>query len=268
MVRIAWGTDWHLDHASRETRREFLASVAAKEADALVIAGDVGTALCVEERLRDLAESFSGPVYVVLGNHDFYGSSVAVVRKRIHALAAHTSNLVYLWDEREPVVLSEKTTLVGVDGWGDARYGNWSGTQVALNDFRLIHDLSWNVARPLAVEKLRALGDESALRLRPRLEAAVRGYHTVLVVTHVPPFREAAWHEGAASDDDWAPYFACKAVGDVLLEAAGVHPERKFVVVCGHTHGGGECTPRPNLRVMTGPAVYGAPTFQPDIVHP
>ena len=105
MVRIAWGTDWHFDHASRETRREFLASVAVKEADALVIAGDVGTALCVAERLRDLAESFSGPVYVVLGNHDFYGSSVAAVRERIRALATHTPNLVYLSDEREPVAL-------------------------------------------------------------------------------------------------------------------------------------------------------------------
>lgn len=62
-------------------------------------------------------------------------------------------------------------------------YGNWSGTHLAVNDFRLVHDLAWNISRPLAVEKLRALGDESALRLRPRLEAALRRS-----LDHFPPF--------------------------------------------------------------------------------
>lgn len=40
---------------------------------------------------------------------------------------------------------------------------------------------------------------------------------------HVPPFREASWHQGRISDDDWLPHFTCKAVGDVLREAMVAH---------------------------------------------
>lgn len=83
-----------------------------RRADALAMAEDIGSAQCVEERLEDLAEPFPGPVYVMLGNHDFYGSSVAAVRERIRALAAHTPNLDYSGTRR-------KTAMVGVDGWAE-----------------------------------------------------------------------------------------------------------------------------------------------------
>ena len=51
-------------------------------------------------------------------------------------------------------------------------------------------------------------------------EQALERFEHVLVLTHVPPFREACWHEGRISGDDYLPYFACKATGDVLLDEA------------------------------------------------
>ena len=84
----------------------------------------------------------------------------------------------------------------------------------------------------------------------------------VIVATHVPPFCEAAWHEGRPSSDDFLPFFACKAVGDVLLEAARSHPKCQILVLCGHTHDGGELQVLENLRVVTGPAEYGKPEIQ------
>ncbi|MFM7113065.1 MAG: Eco57I restriction-modification methylase domain-containing protein, partial [Planctomycetota bacterium] len=36
------------------------------------------------------------------------------------------------------------------------------------------------------------------------------------VATHVPPFREACWHEGELSDDQWAPHFTSVVMGDAL----------------------------------------------------
>jgi predicted MPP superfamily phosphohydrolase len=59
------------------------------------------------------------------------------------------------------------------------------------------------------------------------------------------------------------PFFVCKAVGDVLLEAARSHPGYQILVLCGHTHGGGEVQLLENLRVVTGPAEYGKPKIQP-----
>jgi hypothetical protein len=60
----------------------------------------------------------------------------------------------------------------------------------------------------------------------------------------------------------WAPFFACQATSDVLLEFALQRPEVQFLVLCGHTHGNGEYMPRPNLHVITDGAVYGDPQLQ------
>lgn len=91
------------------------------------------------------------------------------------------------------------------------------------------------------------------------LEAAASKYANVIAVTHVPPFREAAWHRGRVSDDDCLPYFACKAAGDVMQKVMQAHPQSKLLVLCGHTHGGGELQVADNVRVLTGEAEYGKP---------
>lgn len=35
-----------------------------------------------------------------------------------------------------------------------------------------------------------------------------------------------------------------------------------MLVLCGHTHGAGECDESPNLRVLTGGSEYGQPRVQ------
>jgi 3',5'-cyclic-AMP phosphodiesterase len=84
----------------------------------------------------------------------------------------------------------------------------------------------------------------------------------VIVLTHVPPYREAAWHEGRHSDDDWAPWFTCRAVGEAIDACAREHPATSFLVLCGHTHGEGTYAPRDNVVVHTAKADYGAPRVQ------
>ena len=79
------------------------------------------------------------------------------------------------------------------------------------------------------------------------------------LLTHVPPFRQACWHEGRISDDQWAPHFTCHAVGQAILEFMADHPDKRLTVLCGHTHGHGETQPLSNLKVITGGAEYGRP---------
>lgn len=86
--------------------------------------------------------------------------------------------------------------------------------------------------------------------------------HHVVVLTHVPPFAEAAWYRGAYSGPDWLPFFACKAAGEVLKASMENHPDKQMTVLCGHTHGGGESSILPNLVVYTGAARYSRPTVQ------
>ena len=46
------------------------------------------------------------------------------------------------------------------------------------------------------------------------------------------------------------------------MEAMPGAPDRQMTVLCGHTHGSGEAKILPNLRVLTGGAVYGKPRVQ------
>ena len=108
-----------------------------------------------------------------------------------------------------------------------------------LNDFGLIGEFGgFDEARAQRLAKLHALGDEAAAHLRAVLPDALARFKHVVVLTHVPPFREACWHEGKVSDDNWLPFFSCKAVGDALVEAMIAAPDRQMTVLCGHTHGG------------------------------
>ena len=85
------------------------------------------------------------------------------------------------------------------------------------------------------------------------------GFARVLVLTHVPPYKQACWHEGRLSDDNYLPHFSCGATGQVLSGWAARFPHRRLTVLCGHTHSPGTAQVAPNLQVQTGGAQYGAP---------
>ena len=91
------------------------------------------------------------------------------------------------------------------------------------------------------------------------LPMALAKYDRVFFATHVPPLREACWHEGRISDDHWSPHFTCLAMGQALLEVMRDFPAKQLTVLCGHTHGAGECRPAPNIEILTGGAIYGVP---------
>jgi 3',5'-cyclic-AMP phosphodiesterase len=160
-----------------------------------------------------------------------------------------------------PVSLTSATALVGHDGWGDGGFGDAAGTEVLLNDFLLIEELRASDRRAL-LAVLRELGQEAARYFRANLPPALATHSHVLALTHVPPFREASWHNGRESADDWLPFFACKAAGDALREAMAGRPDRRLTVLCGHTHGSGRCAPAQNIDVVTGGAEYGRPVVQ------
>jgi hypothetical protein len=159
------------------------------------------------------------------------------------------------------VQLSRDVALVGVDGWADGRLGDWVRSRVMLNDYLLIAELA-GITHAARLERLNQLGDAEAAQLSELLREALSKHRRVIVATHVPPFKEACWHEGRISNDEWLPHFTCRAVGEALRAAALERPDRKIRVLCGHTHGAGTAEILPNLRVVTGGAEYGEPRVQ------
>lgn len=258
--RLAWATDVHLNFLSASGLEAFREALAQQEADAVVITGDIAEAPTLEPLLSVLAAELELPIYFVLGNHDYYRSSIRDVRAVARELSRRSPWLAWL-PALGVVELHRDVALVGVDGWSDGRCGDFMRSPVMLNDYLLIADLA-GTTKGERLDRLHRLGDAEAEALRGPLHEALQKYRRVIVATHVPPFKEACWHEGKISNDDWLPHFTCYAVGEVLREAALDHPNQKIRVLCGHTHGAGTAEILPNLKVVTGAAEYGEPRVQ------
>jgi len=257
---LGWLSDLHLGHADDASVQRFFHDVATTPVDAWLIGGDIGEASSSASFLRAIEASTSQHIYFVLGNHDFYGSSRSAIRHQIGSLTQKSPRLTWL-TEAEPQILTSDVALVGDDSWADARFGDASGSLVELNDFHMIDELM-ELSREERISALNQLGDEAAARLAPKLARAAAICAHVIVLTHVPPFREAAWHMGRMSSDEYLPWFSCKAVGEAIMASADARPRCRFLVLCGHTHSSGSCTPAPNIRVLTAAAQYGSPHVQ------
>jgi Icc protein len=258
-MRLAWMTDVHLNFVQRSVVKALVAEIRDAHPDAVLIGGDIGGADSVVPLLETLAGLLDLPVFFVLGNHDFYHGSIAAVRAQAAELSNRLPRLTWLTGTGV-VELTSRTALVGHDGWGDGGFGNVAKTPVRLNDFELIDELR-NAGKELPAV-LRRLGAEAGSHFQTVLPEALLTHEHVVALTHVPPFREACWHEGRLSDDDWLPFFACRAAGEALQGHMSANPHRSLTTLCGHTHGSGECQVLPNLTVLTGGAEYGKPRLQ------
>lgn len=256
-MRVLWLTDIHLNFADAARQRSFYQQVREASADAILLSGDIAEADDVTDYLARMADMWRRPIYFVLGNHDYYFGSIAEVRKRVVELCREQPLLHYL-STSGVIGLSPRVGLVGHDGWADGRVGDYERSVVMMNDYKLIAELA-GVGKRERWPLLQALANEAADHLRAVLPKALATYPDVLLVTHVPPLREACWHEGQLSDDEWAPHFVSLAVGEAILDVMRRHPDGKLTVLCGHTHGSGECRPWPNVQILTGGATYGAP---------
>lgn len=256
-MRAVWLTDIHLDFLSESACAAFFERIASQLPDRVLVTGDISVAPSLLSHLRAMADAIKTPIYFVLGNHDFYHGSIAAVRVAVSENGRSHSLLRYL-PEAGVVPLTESTALVGHDGWGDSRYGDYARSPVRLNDHALIQELTGLPPDQLQ-QRLKDLGDEAAGYLRETLPQALDQFRRVMVLTHVPPFKEACWYQGQVGNDEWLPFFTCRAVGEVLREVMEKRPDRQMDVYCDHTHHPGIAQILPNLRVWTGAAEYGAP---------
>jgi predicted phosphohydrolase len=259
-MRIVWATDIHLNFLGAAERAAFFSSIRDHQPDAVFVTGDIAEAPSLNFLLADMRRSILVPLYFVLGNHDFYYGAISQVRTRLEAWCQVQPGLIYL-SASGLVELTPTTVLIGHDGWGDGRYGNYHLSPVRLSDQELIADFR-DLDREAVLHQLHALGDEAAGYLRELFRYALASYRQVVCLTHVPPFKEACWYQGKPGNDDWLPYFACQAVGEVLLNVSRERPDCRITVMCGHTHHAGVVQLGPNLRVLTGSAEYGAPCIQ------
>ncbi|PIQ26486.1 phosphoesterase [bacterium (Candidatus Blackallbacteria) CG17_big_fil_post_rev_8_21_14_2_50_48_46] len=254
---LAWATDIHLDHCDANVIAEFATQIRATGAQVLCLTGDLAESQNLVDYLHSLAEMIQMPIYFVLGNHDYYHGSIASVRKTLADLQIPA---LHWLPHTGPVELGAKVCLIGHDGWSDGQHGDFSRSTIRLKDYRLIEELA-QAGQAGLLAQLQALGAESAAWFRARLPEVLAHYQQVYLLMHPPPFREACLYGTEIADDNWAPHFICKAVGDLLLELMPQFPQTQLTVLAGHTHNPCDIQILANLRVQVGKAEYGAPAL-------
>ena len=261
-MKIVWTSDVHFDHASDEAVTQFLDRVSAENPDILLIGGDIAEAPTISAAMAKVAAT-NITTYFVLGNHDFYRGSFEHVEAKADNGFGH-ENLKHL-TKHGPVCLKDGTFLCGAGGWGDGRSGVSLAKSVRVSDWFQIEDLFNNFVGFDFYKLSRAIesrGIEEAGRLKSQLLKIPDYCKKIVILTHVPPFPEAAWYDGSQSDNRWLPSFVCVSTGHVIYEFA-LKSYASITVYCGHTHGSGTIRPLENLTVITGcGSEYGEPDYR------
>ncbi len=260
---MAWLTDIHLNFIDKNTRQNFYQKIIDIQCDGVLISGDIAEAPCLADILNEMVDSIKKPIYFILGNHDYYGGQIKEVRDALEVLTKTSDQLFWL-PASGMQKLNDDTILIGQDGWADGRLGDYQNSRVVLNDSRMIADLFQEkiLGKYQLLEKMQQLADSDAIKLQNDLtQAIIQVPKKIIVLTHVPPFKEACLHEGKISGDDWLPYFSSKVMGDILITVSQQNPEIEFLVLCGHTHSEANVC-YGNLAIEVGKADYCRPEVQ------
>ena len=263
-MNLAWLTDIHLNFLDIEERQQFYNKILNHNPDALLITGDIAEAPSIVDILNEMASVITKPIYFILGNHDYYRGKIKETRDELIALSKTNEHLFWL-PASGIQKLDNHTLLLGQDGWADGRLGDYQNSTVELNDSRLIADLFQEriLGKFHLLKKMQQLADEDATALQNNLlEAAIQQPKKIIILVHVPPFKEVSLYEGKISDVNWLPYFTSKITGEVLSNFANSHPDIECLVLCGHTHSAANYQPADNLIVKAGEAEYFHPVLQ------
>lgn len=266
-MKLIWLSDIHLNFLNEISRSEFyqrIKEVSTSKDDVVVVSGDIAESHNVVPLICSLKEAVQNPVYFVLGNHDFYGSNIADVKRIVKPHG-------YLGD-KQIVALTSSVALIGVDGWGDCRYGDYENSHLTMSDWIYIDDLRKHYGsrtysgKDTLKAKLRQLADGDARKLKRRVDKAIKnGYNKIIIVTHVPPFEEAALHAGRKSTPSGLPFFASKCLGEAILPLAKAHKDVEFLWLSGHTHSRAVYKPCDNMTVKVAKAEYYYPQIEETI---
>ncbi len=280
-MRAAWISDIHLNFLTSAGRDRFGAQLRESGADVIILTGDISEAPTLLDHLRGLQEDSAMAVLFVVGNHDYYRSSIAYMTEKLNRVCADPAlKLTYL-SNTGVVTLTDKTALVGHDGWYDGESGDYWSTRLVLNDFEVIGEF-----RGAMVSELGTLPSLNEFRFNPGLKhiwkpimerlalasakhvdtnlraAIAMGHKRIVVATHVPPFPGASWHQGKTSNAEWLPFFSNITLGNAIVEVMNDHPDVECLVLTGHSHGRGSYSPIPNVTVLTAGAEYGSQEIQ------
>lgn len=240
-------TDTHLNTLNSVELNQFLEELNSLSLEALFITGDISNGKNLEAHLALIYEHLRIPIYFVLGNHDYYGKSFGYFH-------SDHRKIKYL-EESEYPELFDNFALVGTDGWYDSYWQVPVIPLVYLLDWLSIKNIRKHYRTTDLVKFFREFAWNKTEVLRPKLEAALLERDQVVVLTHFPPI----FVEGSSlwTNAFWKPYDVNNSMRDLLLQMGTKYPNKRILVLCGHTHEPSVTNLLPNVQIIIGHASVG-----------
>lgn len=235
-MRLRLISDIHLD--GREGWK--LPKLPDEALQVLCIAGDIGTAdRSYRWFFKDVSKRFH-KVFLVLGNHDFYGGSLYTAYEQWRNQLLEFDNVTILNNTFE---LFEDVYFFGTTLWTD--FHNDPIAQATaigyMADYRLIIGYQGNRVYPVEIEEQNRIATDFV-----KLAAMHPGKRKVLITHHMPHkrFTNERWLKAGGNE-----YFYTSNLSVEIL--------RMFDLIhCGHTHDAKDFHIR-NTRCIVNPLGYG-----------
>lgn len=230
--KYLWFTDTHLFPWKRKTLLNTILDAAPK---GVFISGDIShsATTCLGD-LEYLGKRVGRKVYFVLGNHDFWFSSLEQTKKEVRYLCSKYKNLIWLSDI-DFESLNEEVALIGTDGWYDGNLGNPEHLKYTF-DWRLIEETKNLSSLKERIDFFKQLSKTSTEKISKALCLALENHKTIYLITHFPPWREANRDPGTFMEPFWLPYNVNLTLGEELERVMAQFKKRNLKVIAGHTH--------------------------------
>lgn len=122
--QILWLSDPHFDFLEEDQLESVMEDLISKKLP-IVLTGDIADGSRAFTFLNQLSSKVKNKIYFVLGNHDFYGGSIATGRRKAFEVSQKNSTLCYLTTSVVHEIF-EGVALIGHDGWADGLEGDFS----------------------------------------------------------------------------------------------------------------------------------------------
>lgn len=228
-------SDTHFNFTFPWTRYDFINKIKEENPAGLILSGDISCGLTIHDMLVFLAKKLEYiPIYYVLGNHDYYSTSIGSITNSLQNLHVKYPNLLWL-TKQDIIPLNDKVALIGDDGWYDVRLGNpiylhYNLDWIMISEFRKLSSFEEKI------QYGRRLAEESTERLKIKLERALREYQTVYIITHMPPYEEACRGKGTDTEEFWLSYNVNFTMGKMIENVMNNRDTQNVVVIAGHSH--------------------------------
>jgi 3',5'-cyclic-AMP phosphodiesterase len=259
MKSYIWLTDTHFNFLNHVSLISFFQKLKKIEADGIFLTGDISNGSHVISHLELLQKETGVALYFTLGNHDFFRTFISEMKQSLRNL--QNEKLIYL-TQQKPITLAPGIGLIGHDGWYDAGWRNPLTPFIFLWDWYFIKDFRSLFGTKERMALIRSLASEAEEFISKNLEAALEKYSTVYLLTHFPPWPEESDKFYGLLEKFWMPYNSSKLVADSILQIMKKHPNKKLIILSGHTHIGGRKNIATNIELRVGSAELGKPEIQ------